>query len=77
MSDVIIEGETWRYSLSAAEYAAWDIYANTHPWLFHGQGSYEGILRMFLSHYRLGYDLNAMFAKRSEDTYLPVGNLTL
>lgn len=60
--EVAIEGETWRYRLTAAEYAAWEKYAESHPWLFQ-KGSTEGILRMFLSHLRIGCDLNAVYER--------------
>ncbi len=61
-ASVTIEGETWRYTLTQEEYAAWDKYANSHPWLF-AHGSYEGIIRMFLAHLRIGCDLNAVYER--------------
>ena len=61
-ADITIEGETWRYRLTAAEYAEWDKYADTHTHLFSGI-SYQAILTMFLHHHRAGHDLNAQFER--------------
>ena len=52
-----IIGETWSLTLTDNEYSAWDIYADSHSWLFNGI-SYEPILVMFLSHFRHGINLN-------------------
>jgi len=74
-ADITIEGETWSYKLTADEYAAWDKYADSHAWLF-SHGSYEGILRMFLSHLRIGCDLNAVFERNRRSSCEQPRNLT-
>lgn len=58
---VTIKGEGWFCSLTQAEYAAWDKYAETHPWLF--ALGYEAVLRMFLANLRNGCDLNACYER--------------
>ncbi len=53
---VEIEGETWRATLTPAEYEAWKIYGDRHEFLLNQ--IYEATLRMFLTHYRNGINLN-------------------
>lgn len=53
---LVVEGETWRYRLTAEEYAEWVKYDTAHSWL--GQVGYEPVLRMFLTNYRSGVNLN-------------------
>ena len=55
-STVTIEGDTWTATLTPAEHAEWEKYADSHPWLFNA--GYEPILRMFLANYRAGFNPN-------------------
>jgi hypothetical protein len=52
----------WYGRMTLAEFDAWTVYAERHPWLLTGL-PYQAVCDMFLSHYRRGIDLNAPLSK--------------